>query len=103
MDALSRETSVNDADGEVVWFWRLDAGVKLVTMQAHRAGDGDNKARSPGRARRKPLKPIAQEAPGDPAKPVVTKARVLSYFRTRGYGCGRHPAFPAPSNWGDEN
>jgi hypothetical protein len=25
------------ADGEVVWFWRPDAGVKLVTMPAHHA------------------------------------------------------------------
>src|SRR5579863_10396887 len=28
-------------------------------MLSHHAGDGDNKARSPGRARRKPLKPFA--------------------------------------------
>jgi hypothetical protein len=32
MDALLRETSVNDADGEVVWFWHLDADAKLATM-----------------------------------------------------------------------
>ena len=25
-----RETSARDADGEVVWFWRPDAGVKFV-------------------------------------------------------------------------
>jgi hypothetical protein len=28
------------ADGEVVWSWRPDAGVKLATMLAHRADDG---------------------------------------------------------------
>jgi hypothetical protein len=26
----SRKTNVADADGEVVWFWRPDAGVKFV-------------------------------------------------------------------------
>jgi hypothetical protein len=31
-------------------------GVKSAELSA---GDGDNKARSPGRARRKPLKPLA--------------------------------------------
>jgi hypothetical protein len=30
MDAAARETNVAEADGEVVWFWRPDAGVKLV-------------------------------------------------------------------------
>jgi hypothetical protein len=27
MDALARKTNACKADGEVVWFWRLDAGV----------------------------------------------------------------------------
>ncbi|HVX78099.1 MAG TPA: hypothetical protein VHB49_18355, partial [Bradyrhizobium sp.] len=39
------------ADGEAVWSWRPDAGVKLATMLPHCADDGDNKARSPRRAR----------------------------------------------------
>jgi hypothetical protein len=59
MDALSHTTSVNDADGEVAWFWRLDAGVKLADHPSAMV----KKARSPGRARRKPLKPIAQGRP----------------------------------------
>ncbi len=46
-----------EADGEVVWSWRLDAGVKFAEVVF--AGDGDKPARSPGRARRKPLKPSA--------------------------------------------
>ena len=33
------------------------------------AGDGDNKARSPGRARRKPLKPLRAGMPGEPVYP----------------------------------
>jgi len=53
------------ADGEVVSFWRPDAGVKLAAMLPHRANDGDKKARSPGRARRKPLKPFARGMPDE--------------------------------------
>jgi len=30
------------ADGEDVWSWHPKAGVKLATMPAHRADDGDN-------------------------------------------------------------
>jgi len=30
-------------------------------MLIHRAGDGDKKARSPGRARHKPLKPLRRK------------------------------------------
>jgi hypothetical protein len=57
------------ADGEAVWSWRPDAGAKLVMMPAHHlsdvaarhTGDGGKKARSPGRARSKPLKPLRRE------------------------------------------
>jgi len=46
------------ADGEVVWSWRPKAGAKLADSSA---SDGDNKAWSPRRARRKPLKPSRRE------------------------------------------
>jgi hypothetical protein len=59
-------------------------------------GDGGKKARSPGRARNKPLKPLRGECRVIPAEPVVTNARAY-YQYTRGCGCGGHPAFPAPS------
>jgi hypothetical protein len=45
------------ADGEVVWSRHPDADAKLARHNP--ASDGDKKARSPGRARRKPLKPFA--------------------------------------------
>ena len=57
--------------------------------------DGDNKARSPGRVRRKPLTPSRAGMPGDPGATVVTNACVY-YSYTRGCGCNGHPAFPAP-------
>ena len=42
--------------------WRQVCGFK-------NAGDGGNKARSPGRARRKPLKPLCAGMPGEPVYP----------------------------------
>jgi hypothetical protein len=65
------------------------------------AGDGDKKARSPGRARRKPLKPLRAGMPGDPGATVVTCLRAF-YFCTQGCGCNGHPAFPTPSVFGGE-
>ncbi len=52
------QTNGATADGEVVWSWRPDAGVKLAGVSAN---DGGKKARSPGRARSKPLKPLRRE------------------------------------------
>src|SRR6195256_4929480 len=64
------------------------------------ADDGGKRARSPGRARNKPLKPLRAGMPGDPGGPVAT-TRVHYQLRTRGYGCNGHPAFPTPSIWGE--
>ena len=61
----------------------------------HHAGDGDNKARSPGRARRKPLKPLRAGMPGETGEPVVTNSYAF-LFCMRGCGCAKHPAFPTP-------
>jgi hypothetical protein len=72
-------------------------GVKFLRSKLL-GGDGDNKARSPGRARRKPLKPFACGNAGCSGATVVTNARAY-YHTTRGCGCNGHPAFPAPS-WG---
>jgi hypothetical protein len=60
------------------------------------ADDGDKKARSPGRARNKPLKPLCAGMPGETGGPVVTNSCAF-LFRTRGCGCIGHPAFPTPS------
>jgi hypothetical protein len=59
------------------------------------ASDGDKKARSPGRARNKLLKPSRAGMPGDSGATVVTNACAF-YHCARGYGCNGHPAFPAP-------
>jgi hypothetical protein len=55
-DAMDAAVSLDErrpfADGEVVWSWRPDAGVKFSRI--FRASDGGKRARSPGRARNKP-------------------------------------------------
>ena len=43
-------------------------------------GDGDNKARSPGRVRSKPLKPSRAGMPGDPGATVVTTLVCFLHF-----------------------
>jgi hypothetical protein len=58
--------------------------------------DGGKRARSPGRARRKPLKPLRAGMPGDLGATCGDYTRVLS-FCTRGCGCIERPAFPTPS------
>src|SRR5258707_10192562 len=60
-------------------------------------GDGGKRARSPGRARRKPLKPLRAGMPGDSGVLVVTRVRSTNTKCTRGRGCNGHPAFPTPS------
>src|SRR4030081_3522930 len=45
------------------------------------AGDGGKQARSPGRARRKPLKPLRAGMPGVSGATVVTNAR--AFYTTR--------------------
>src|SRR5579871_1429159 len=61
------------------------------------AGDGGKKARSPGRARRKPLKPFAQGMPVMSAQPVVTKLMCFFHLHVRPWVRLMHLAFPAPS------
>src|SRR6266581_391749 len=68
-----------------------------VRMQCKFANDGGKRARSPGRARRKPLKPLRAGMPGDAGVLVVTRVRSTTTKCTRDRGCSGHPAFPTPS------
>jgi len=61
MDAARRQTNGSAAYGEVAWSWRPDAGAKSQSAQCAPWDDGGKKARSPGRSRRKPLKPSRRE------------------------------------------
>src|SRR3954470_5491013 len=62
--------------------------------------DGDNQARSPGRSRRKPLKPLCAGMPGNPALPVVTNSYAF-LLCMRGCGCvgTRHSPRPSWANF----
>src|SRR5260370_5449811 len=83
------------------------AGVKFAEVESARPGLAKpfnllmtvtRRIRSPGRARNKPLKPLRAGMPGDLGATCGDYARVLCFtLRTRGYGCGGHPAFPTPS------
>jgi hypothetical protein len=59
--------------------------------------DGGKRARSPGRARHKPLKPLRAGMPGDSGVLVVTRVRSTTTKCARGRGCSGRPAFPTPS------
>jgi hypothetical protein len=81
------------ADGEIVWSWRPDAGVKFC--ETFRRATVAKKPGTPGRARYK-------------RKPSRRECRLLrldlwslppAYFVAAGHGCGLHPAFPAPSDF----
>jgi hypothetical protein len=50
------------------------------------ANDGDKKARSPGRARRKPLKPLRREGRTDSGEPVVTTLVCFTTFAREAAG-----------------
>jgi hypothetical protein len=88
-------TNGADADGEVVWSWRLDAGVKLAEEDFRRWRWQESPIT--GESTKETVKTIAQGRPDISGKPVVTTLVCFVLFRTRGCGCGGHPAFPAPS------
>ena len=68
---------------------------------SHSADDGDNKARSPGRARRKPLKPLRAGMPGESGEPRGDYARMLFYFACEAAGASstRHSPRPLKFRW----
>src|SRR6266516_368592 len=86
-------TNGADADGEVVWFWRPDAGVKSARRSAD---DGVKQAWSPGRARRKPLKPLRGECRVISGVTVVTMLVCYFYFACEAAGAlgARHSSRP---------
>jgi hypothetical protein len=67
------------------------------TKPCNPQGDGGKRARSPGRARRKPLKPLRAGTPGDSGCSLLLVCISTNAKRTRGCGCHWHPAFPTPS------
>jgi hypothetical protein len=60
------------------------------------ADDGGKKARSPGRARRKPLKPLRRKRRVNPAKPVVTTLVCSLHFAREAAGAASTRRFLRP-------
>jgi hypothetical protein len=75
---FTRRTSA--ADGEIVWSWRRDPGVYPARLCG--LGNGDNKGRSPGRARIN-RKTIARGKPGCLGCTCQTRVR---FFATIAHG-----------------
>ena len=80
---MRRETSGVFADGEAVWFWRPDAGVKLAEEIPKRRSQ-----QSPvsGENTEETVKTIARGMPGQSGEPVVDLLVVLFYFAREAAG-----------------
>src|ERR1700752_2137398 len=78
------------AYGEVVWSWRRDPGVYSLRLCGD--GNGDNKGRSPGRARisRKPLRGESRDVSAVPVKSVC----ILLYVQHTAMRAQSAPGFP---------
>jgi hypothetical protein len=88
-----RRTSDIKADGEVVWSWRPLAGVKLATMLCIAPMTVTEKSWTPGRARRKPLKPSRRECRRK-RRTCGDYARVLFPFAREAMGAICVPGIP---------
>ena len=64
---VSAATKMQLADGEVVWFWRSEAGAKSAMMLTRLADDGGNQAMVTGKSTYKLLKPLRREGRMIPA------------------------------------
>ncbi len=92
---MARQANALDADGEVVWFWRSEAGAKVAKMLTRLAGDGGNQAMVTEESTYKLLKPSRGECRAFSGVTVVTNAR--AYYTTRaaaGASSARHSLRP---------
>ena len=92
-----RMTNAVVADGEAVWSWHPDAGVKFAGSKTSR---GCRWQESPvtGGEREISRKPLRREGRIASAEPVCSCALFCAVC-TRDRGCSVHPAFPAPSSF----
>jgi hypothetical protein len=67
------------------------------------ADDGDNKARSPGRSRGRPLKPLRAGMPGETGEPVVTMLVWFYFFPREAAGASSTRHSPRPHPFGGEH
>jgi hypothetical protein len=86
-----RQTTDAGADGQAVWSWRSEAGAKLARVQRAPRVTVATKRWSPGRARRKPLKPLRRE--GRMIRHHLWFCRVLPFMHAD-RGCELAPGLP---------
>src|ERR1700730_5092463 len=86
------------ADGEAVWSWRPDAGVKFRGKFSR----GATVTKKPGHRGEHGIsvKTIAQGMPVEPALLVVTTLMCFYFLHVRLWVRAAHPAFPAPLFFG---
>jgi hypothetical protein len=87
------ETNATSADGEVVWFWRPDAGAKFSVIE-HRWRRRWQESPVTGKSTKETVTPSRRESRNAPVEPVVLPPCFLLHGT---HGCSQHPAFPAPS------
>src|SRR5215217_3739553 len=78
-----------------------DASTLASSLRRQTAGDGDKQARSPGRSRRKPLKPLRAGMPGQSGEPTVTMlvcSLPISHARLRVH---QTPGIPQALLWAE--
>src|SRR5215813_4959114 len=73
---LRKDERKRNADGEVVWSWRPDAGAKFTGFDEP-CGRRGQESPVPGEITKDTVKTIAQGMPDDLAEPVVTAACFL--------------------------
>ena len=88
---LLRQTSAATADGEVVWFWRSEAGAKSAMMLTRLAGDGGNQAMVTEESPKETVNPLRREGRMIPAPPVVLPR---AFFLHADRGCELAPGLP---------
>jgi hypothetical protein len=94
---MAQKTNAPDADGEVVWSWRPDAGAKFLREAIPARATG---AKEPGPRGEHDIsrKPPRAGIPGDSGVLVVTNARAFYTTRAAAGALGaRHS--PHPLGW----
>jgi hypothetical protein len=79
-----------------------DASTPASSLQGS-ASDGDKKARSPGRARYKPLKPSRAGMPGDPGATVVTMLACSLHILHARLRVHWAPGIPHALSWAEDS
>jgi hypothetical protein len=91
--AIIARTNGVCADGEVVWFWRSNAGAKVVKTLRRLAGDGGNQAWSPG-STKDTVKTIVQGMPAVAVYPWLLTRVLFAAHAASGATRIRHSLRP---------